>query len=318
MTKPSAPRLTEAPGAVQKAKTPTIRSGWFRKARLPYLMVLPAVLITLVLVVYPLVLSVVNSFRVDNILEPTSHQFVGLANYTHVLSDPAFQQAARNSLVYFLFGSAVIFVASLAIAMWLHNITHRWRALFLVFVMLPWAVPGVVTGLMWLFIYNPTTSGLLNVVLLDLHLIHHSILWLTHPGWNLILISVALVWQTLPLTSVIMLAGIESIPPELYEAAKVDGSRPWHAFSHITLPLIRPALAIAMVQAGVLTIGVFDQVYVLTGYDPSTKSSIIQTYLYAFQNLNLGQGISAAMIVTIGVTIVGVLYLRGIYREVSF
>lgn len=280
-------------------------------------MVAPAVVIIAGLVLYPLFLSLVTSLRVDNVLFPGVHRFIGLTNYQNVLSDPSFQLAVRNTAIYFLAGSFGVLTGSLIIAMWLHNLSLKWRGFFLTVVILPWAVPGVVTGLLWSFIYNPTT-GLLNAILLDLHVINHDIVWLNHPGLNLLLIVIALLWQILPLTSVILLAGLESIPPSIYEAARVDGCHPWHAFTHITLPLIRPALAIAMVQTAVLTIGVFDQVYVLTGYDPSTKSVIIQTYLYAFQNLNLGQGISAAMLVTLGITVVGFIYLRFLYREVSY
>ncbi|PSR32297.1 MAG: sugar ABC transporter permease [Sulfobacillus benefaciens] len=287
------------------------------KMMTPYLLVLPAMAVILGLVIYPLIFSVFSSLHVDNLLYPSIHTFVGWKNYQQVLSDPSFQIAVRNTGLYFIFATVGILLFGLTISSWLHSIPHRWRGLFLTIVILPWAVPGVVTGLLWSFIYNPT-SGILDGALTSLHIISHNIIWFNHTSVSLILITIALLWQIVPLASIILLAGLESIPPTIYEAATVDGCPPVRRFFRITLPLLRPSLAIVLVQTAVLSIGIFDQVYVLTGYDPSTKSAVIQTYLYAFQNLNFGQGISAALIITLGITVVGYLYLRLIYREVAY
>ncbi len=289
----------------------------FSQAVVPYLLVAPAVLLILGLVFYPLGFSVWSSFHVDDLLYQGLHTFVGFRNYQQVLSDPAFQLALRNTVVYYLLASLGVVIFGLTIAHWLNQLRVRWRAFFLTVVLLPWAVPGVVTGLLWSFIYNPT-SGLLNGVLKSVGLIRHDVVWFDHPGLALVLIAVALLWQIVPLSAIILLAGIRSIPPTLYEAARVDGAHSIAAFWRITVPLLRPALAIVMVQTAVSSIGIFDQVYVLTGYDPSTKSAIIQTYLYAFQNLNFGQGISAALLATLAITLVGYLYLRVVYREVTY
>lgn len=284
---------------------------------IPYLLITPAVVLIVGLVFYPLGFSVWSSFHVDDLLYQGVHTFVGLKNYQQVLSDPAFQLAVRNTVVYFLLASLGVVIFGLTIAHWLNRLGEGWRAFFLTVVLLPWAVQGVVTGLIWSFIYNPT-SGLLNGVLKGLGLIRYNVVWFNHPGLALVLIAVALLWQIVPLSAIILLAGLRSIPPSLYEAATVDGARSVATLWRITIPLLRPALAIVMVQTAVSSIGIFDQVYVLTGYDPSTKSTIIQTYLYAFQNLNFGQGISAALLITLAITLVGYLYLRLVYREVRY
>ncbi len=284
---------------------------------MPYLLVLPAILLIGALVIYPLLFSIFSSFHVDDLLYPALHKFVGFQNYINVVSDPSFQTAARNTVVYFIFTSLGVFLFGIVIALWLHNLPHKWRGVFLTVVIVPWAVPGVVTGLLWSFIYNPT-SGLLDGILKSLHFISQNIIWFNYPNLGLLLITLALLWQVLPLAAIILVAGLESIPATIYEAAKVDGCHLWQLFFHITLPLLRPSIAIVMVQTAVLSIGIFDQVYVLTGYDPNTKSAVIQTYLYAFQNLNFGQGISAALLVTLSITVVGYIYLRFIYREVSY
>jgi ABC-type sugar transport system permease subunit len=289
----------------------------WRKFFTPYLLVLPAVAVIFGLVIYPLMFSVFSSLHVDDLLYAGIHTYIGLKNYRQVLLDPSFQIAVRNTLVYFVLATIGVLIIGLTISSWLHSIDLKWRGLFLTIVILPWAVPGVVTGLLWSFIYNPT-SGILDGVLRSMHLISQNIVWFCHTSMSLVLITVALLWQIVPLSSVILLAGLESIPPTLYEAATVDGCSAVRRFFGITVPLLRPSLAIVLVQTAVLSIGIFDQVYVLTGYDPSTKSAVIQTYLYAFQNLNFGQGISAALLITLGITVIGYLYLRLIYREVAY
>lgn len=284
---------------------------------LPYFLVAPALAIIIGLVIYPLLRSVLSSFQVDDLLDPGVHTFVGLKNYIQVMTDPSFIGAARNTLIYFILASLGVLTLGLVMSLWLKGIQSKWRGFFLVLIVLPWAVPGVVTGLLWSFIYNPT-SGILDGLLRSLHVISHNIIWFNNKNLSLVLIVIALLWQITPLAVVVLLAGLESIPPALYEAAVVDGSSSWRKFFHITIPLLRPAIAIVMVQTTVLSIGIFDQVYVLTGYSPSTRSVVIQTYLYAFQNLNFGQGISAALLITLAITIIGYLYLRVVYREVSY
>lgn len=289
--------------------------GRFGRAAMPYWFVLPAVIFVAVLVLYPLVLSLYSSVHVDNLLLPGNHSFVGLANYTSILSDPSFVQSAGNTVVYFGFATVGALVFGVPMAFWFHSI-HRGRGFFLSLLMLPWAIPGTVTGLLWSFIYNPI-SGLLNALLSMLHLIPHYMVWLNGSSSSLLFISVSLLWQVLPLSVIIFLAGLESIPENLYESAAIDGGTGWQAMLRITIPLLRPSLAIGLVEAGVLGIGVFDQIYVLTGYAPATKSVIIQTYLYAFQDLNFGRGISAAMIVTAVTLLISIFYLRIVYREVT-
>jgi len=300
----------------EKAKEPRRARARFGRAALPYGYVVPAFLFLVLLVFYPLLLSLYSSVHTDNLLLPGEHAFVGLANYAAVLQDPAFLEAAGNTVVYFLFASVGALVLGVPMAFWFHAV-HRGRGFFLALLMLPWAIPGTVTGLLWSFIYNPV-SGLLNALLRTFHLIPHYMVWLNGSPSSRLFVGVSLIWQVLPLTVIIFLAGLESIPASLYEAAAVDGCTGWQAVRRITLPLLRPALAIGLVEAGVLGIGVFDQIYVLAGYAPATKSAVIQTYLYAFQNLNFGQGISAAMFVTVATLLVSVFYLRAVYREVSY
>ena len=201
-------------------------------------------------------------------------------------------------------------------AFWLHNVT-RFRGAALTVIVLPWAVPGIVTGALWSFIFNPV-NGLLNEVLRWAGVISHPEIWLEGRVSGIFFISLSLIWQITPIAAVIFLAGLESIPPEMYEEAAVEGASRFAIFRLITLPLLRPSLAIGLLQASVLAIGVFDQVVVLAGYAPGSISMVMQVYLYAFRDLNFGLGMAASMIVTLGTLLVSLVYIKGVYREVSY
>lgn len=306
-------------GPSPKQRTRTAARERKTGKRLPnkqaYLFVLPAVAIIAVLVIYPLVTSINDSFHKDYLDSP-SHAFVGAANYVHVFTDPAFHTAALNTLMYLGLATAGSLIIGMVMAVWLRGL-RRSRMLFLTILVLPWAVPGVVNGVLWSFIFNPT-NGLLNEVLLRLHLLHHPVIWLENPTSAIICISISLLWQISPICAVIFLAGMESIPPVLYEQASVDGSAGMRAFTHITVPLLRPALAIGLLNAGILGLSIFDQVYVLSGYAPASISAVIQVYLYAFQDFQFGIGIAASLVVTVFGLLLSLFYLKVVYREVAF
>ena len=302
----------ERPAADRPPPVPRRRQSSGRQA---YALIAPCLVVIAVLVLYPLVRSLWDSVHVDNAVV-ASHAFTGLKNYSTAAGDPDFQHATKNTLFYLAFVTVGCLLAGLGIAVWLHNL-RRVRALFLVIVVLPWAVPGTVTGILWSFIYSPT-GGLLNSVLQRLHLLHHDVVWLQGSWSGLAFVSLSLIWQTTPIVAVIFLAGLESIPREIYEQAQIDGAGVVRRFWTITLPLLRPSLAIGMLEASVIAISLFDQAYVLTGYSPNTRSVIQQIYLYAFRQFNFGLGIAGSVLVTAATLVVSVAYLKGLYREVSF
>jgi ABC-type sugar transport system permease subunit len=275
----------------------------------------PAFLIIAVLVLYPLGVSLWNSLHEDNALV-AGHQWTGGRNYSAVLHDPAFIQASMNTLGYLVIVTLGALLGGLGIAFWLHGL-RRFQAAALAVIVLPWAVPGIVSGALWSFIYDPV-NGLLNGVLRWLGVIHQPQIWLQGRLSGLLFISLALIWQVTPICAVIFLAGIESIPTDLYEEAAVEGASTIQRFRRITLPLLRPSLAIGLLQASVLAIGIFDQVVVLAGYAPGSISVVMQLYLYAFRNFNFGVGMAASMIVTAGTLLVSLVYIKGVYREVTY
>lgn len=298
---------------LRRAKTASTRRKSSRF--LPYWFIAPLMLMILILAVYPTTITLVQSFfRVDPLEPPTA--FIGLGNFTALFSNPAVLQGAVNTAIYVVIGVALSTALGLGIAVAFAK-PFPGRGWLLALVIVPWALPGVVEGVLWSWIYNPM-YGMLNYLLVVLHLTGHyvTLLGVRH-FLTIFLIEVVQVWQITPLGALLILAGLEAIPHELGEASWVDGARPGQSFWAITMPLLRPALTIAIVESLVSTINLFDQAYVLNGAAPLGSTVMLQTYYLAFQNLNFGQGYALSFAVTAFTIILSLIALRVIYRKVE-
>lgn len=281
-----------------------------------HLLMLPCLVMIAVLVLYPMTVSLFQGFHKYSLLDPTN-PWVGLANYRFVAQDPNFVRAAANTGEYLLAATAATLVIGLVMALWLHSL-HRGRGLALVLTVLPWAVPGTVTGIIWSFILNPTGTGLLNAVLMRAGVLDTPVVWLGHALPAVLLITLTLVWQTAPIAALIIFAALQSIPAELDEAARVDGAGPVQYFWSITMPLLRPGLAIALLNAGVTALGIYDQIYVLAGASPATQSVVGKIYTYSFRDFHFGFGIAASVYITLATALLSLFYLKVVYREVVY
>lgn len=301
------------------ANAPTIRpSGRRQKTdRLGWLLVAPASVLIVVLVLYPTAVSLFGSFQHYSLIDQ-DRSFVGLGNYLGVLTDSAYQRSAVTTAAYFLAISVGVLVIGLGMALWLQTVKGPARGIALAVIIIPWALPGTVSGLLWSFIFTPTASGLLNSTLTSLHLIPTEQVWLNMPTLGSIFIAMTVMWTGAPLGVVIFLAALEGIPRDLYEQSLIDGIRPHEQFWWITLPLLRPAMAIVLLNGATLAIGLFDQIYVLVGVDPSKMTIAGSMYLYAFRDFNFGLGFAAAVIAALVTTLIAVVYLKGIYQEIEF
>lgn len=294
-----------------------MRRQHVRRRWLGLLLVTPALAVIAILVIYPSVASIVGSFRRYQ-LTSQDHHFIGLNNYTTTLGNPSFRQTLLVTAEYFVVISIGVTVLGLVAALWIQSLRGWRRATALTIVVLPWAVPGSIAGLLWLFILNPTGSGLLNSILKSLHVISDYHVWLSEPVTSTIVIGLTVVWSATPLGVVILLAGLEGIPSDIYEQSAVDGATGVRRFVQITLPLLRPALAIVLLNGAVLAIGLFDQIFVLVGLDPTKITLTGQIYLYAFRDFNFGYAFALSVVATAITSFVSVLYLKTIYREVEY
>ncbi len=282
-------------------------------------LLLPALLIIAVVTLYPLVRSLWISLHAWNLTRPAEgHPFLGLANYRYILSDPNFWASMRVTVIFVV--AAVILEIALAIGIaLLLNRDFRGRTLVRGLALLPWAIPSVVNGIMWKWILNPS-YGALNGLLYSLHLIDEYIIWLGSPALALASVVWADIWKETPFIMLLILAALQTIPKELYEAARVDGANPFQSFFSITLPLIRPVLFVAVALRTIWALKSFDLIYTLTAGGPSSGTAVVgyYTYLKTFVSLQLGRGAAVSYIMTIVVLLLVVLYQRALYREVKY
>jgi multiple sugar transport system permease protein len=280
---------------------------------LPYILLSPLLVFIGALSFVPTADTTVEAFfRVMPLDPPT--RFIGLGNFRAIFANSAITTSWVNTAVYVVVGVALSVVLGAAIAVALKR-RFRMRGVILALVILPWALPAVVEAVIWNWIYNPT-FGVMNSTLHSAHVIGGYHLWLGLDRWlTILLIEIVQVWQITPLSVLIILAALQSIPLDLYEAAKVDGAGPVQSFRRISLPLIRPALAVCTVEALVLSLNIFDQVYVLNGIAPLGSSVMLQTYVTAFENLNFGGGYALSLLMTLATALLSVAALTLLYRR---
>jgi len=285
-----------------------------RSLALPYLLVLPVVALVGGLVVLPTIVTTIGAFRQDN---GTGAVSFGIRNFTSFFANSGTIQEINNTGLYVLFGVVLSTAFGLAIAVRLRN-AFRGRGLVLAIVLLPWAIPGVVEGIIWNWIYNPT-FGVVNSVLQSLGLTNGQTLLLGKDHLlTVFLIELSQVWQITPLSAIIILAGLQQVPRELTEAAQLDGCSPRRIMMRITLPLISTSVAIAAVQAVISSLNIFDQPYVLNGAAPLAAPVTLQTYFLAFQDLDFNGAYALALLSTAATLVISVILVRLVGRRVDY
>jgi multiple sugar transport system permease protein len=280
---------------------------------LPYILLSPLVVFIGALSFVPTLDTTVEAFfRVMPLDPPT--KFIGLGNFRALFDNPVITTSWVNTAVYVVVGVVLSVVLGTAMALALRQ-RFRFRGIVLALVILPWALPAVVEAVIWNWIYNPT-FGVMNSALHSAHLIGGYHVWLGLDRWlTVVLIEIVQVWQITPLSAVVILAALQAVPADLYEAARVDGAGPLQQFRRISLPLIRPALAVCTVEALVLSLNIFDQVYVLNGIAPLGSSVMLQTYVQTFENLNFGGGYALSLLITLATALLSVAALALFYRR---
>lgn len=282
---------------------PTSRRAlrWRPGELLGYGMVGPTVLTLLAITAFPLGYNLWNSFRDYNLYYPVAgNPFVGLKNYRDAFTQPGLVGALEHTVGYTVASVAVEIALGLGLALLL-NQRLRGRGIARALILLPWALPTVVAAIVWKTILQPQTGGL-DYVLGLLHLPGAHTTWLgvgTFASWASIL--VVDLWQSVPFVAIILLAGLQAIPHEIYEAAEVDGAKKWHVFTRITLPNLRPALLVVLVFRTLSAFMIFDLIYTLTNGAPGTSTQTVAYLDYNTLLINtdfgLGGAISIVMVV---------------------
>jgi trehalose/maltose transport system permease protein len=264
-------------------------------------------LVLLLVAAWPLARTVWFAFTDARLGDAGAAEFVGLVNFAYLLTDPSWWKAVWNTVLFTVVSVVCEAVLGLVIAMTL-NQAFPGRGLLRAAVLVPWAIPTVVSAKMWAWMFNDV-FGVVNHVLLGLGLIARPVAWLASPETALAAIIVVDVWKTTPFVALLLLAGLQTIPADVYEAAKIDGASRAQTFFRVTLPLLKPALLVALIFRTLDALRIFDLPYVMTGNNLETMTISV----YARQQLvdfqDVGYGSAAAALVFAIVALFTVVYV---------
>jgi len=273
-----------------------------------YWFILPALLTMLVLIAYPLLFGIYISAFDTNLLNKWN--FVGLRYYAEIFSDIDFLHKIGITLQY----TALVVAGNFAVGMLLAVLLSqqiKFRLLFRAILILPWLFPEVVVALLWKWMYN-ALYGLINHLLLSLHLIRAPIEWLDNQHFALYGVVIASIWKGYPLVMIMLLAGLQAISKDLYEAAEIDGCNKWQLFRHITVPGLMPVILVTLILETVWWFKHFTIVWLLTAGGPINATSVVSIDIYrtAFESFQFGRASAMAVIVFIICLLLSYLYRR--------
>jgi trehalose/maltose transport system permease protein len=285
-----------------------------RQRRLAWWLILPAVFVVFLVIGFPLIQVIVYSFmkiKLDGVTPPS---FVGLDNYLFIFSDPDFWHSVWVTLVFTFFSVTIESVLGLVVAL-VANSDFKGRTFLRVAVLIPWAIPTVVSSQIWRWMFNDI-YGVVNIILANLHIIPHKLAWLATPETALPVIIAVDVWKTTPFMSLLLLAGLQLIPGDLYEAASIDGATGVRKFFALTLPLVTPTLLVALIFRTLDSLRVFDIFYIMVGGQGNMETVAVynQQQLIAF--LDAGVGSATSLTILIFIMIFVVIYTR--FSKASF
>jgi multiple sugar transport system permease protein len=271
-----------------------LRTWWEQEHVFGYGLILPALVLLVCLVAYPFAMAVY--FSLSDYWVGSPGGFIGLANYRALLENETFRQTVRNSFVF----TGIALTLKAVLGVWLAVLLARnvpYKRLLRGAVLLPWVIPTALSTLGWWWMFDSLYS-VVNWTAICLHIIDPpGPNWLGQSAYAMAAVIVVNVWRGLPFFAITVLAGLVAIPREFYEAAEVDGANPWHRFWHVTLPLLKPVLAVVILFSTIFTFGDFNIVYVLTRGGPMNTTHLFATLAYqiGLNGGNLGQGAAISL-----------------------
>src|SRR5665647_23201 len=286
-----------------------------KQGRLAFWLLLPAGVAVFGVILYPIFRTLIISFFEVTSALATDTPFVGIDNYVHVLTSGSFWSSMGRTLYFTLVSTALELSFGLIVA-GLLNAKLRARWLFRAIVVIPWAIPTIVNAAMWKGIFN-AQYGALNALLTQIGIIPEYQAWLGEPTTALNMVILADVWKTTPLVAFFLLAGLTSIPTELYEAAKLDRASWPRIFRSVVLPMLVPSISIVLVLRTVEAFKVFDIIYAMTRGGPVNGTQTIAYYAYttAFSDQNFGVGSALSYIIVVVILALSAIYLRLLRRS---
>ncbi|MFO1070456.1 MAG: sugar ABC transporter permease [Geminicoccaceae bacterium] len=285
------------------------------RVRYAWIFLAPMLVVLLLVAAWPLGRTIWFGLTDANLSDLSAAQFIGIDNFIYLLQDPDWWTAFWNTVIFTVCSVTLETILGLGIALAI-NANMPGRGLMRTAVLIPWAIPTIVSAQMWAWMYNDV-FGVLNAMLIAVGIIDKPIAWTANPNTALLSVIIVDVWKTTPFMSLLFLAGLQMLPSECYEAAKVDGIHPVRVFWKVTLPLLKPAIMVAVIFRVLDAFRVFDVIYVLTGNNKSTMSMSVyaRQQLVDFQDVGYGSAAATMLFLIIAVFTVVYMTLGRVGRE---
>lgn len=282
----------------------------------PYLLLSPVILIMAGFVFYPILITFIYSLQRLNLTKPHEQRFIGLENYRAILASRDFWLAFSNSAFVLVL---VVFFSMLGgfIVGWMLSKKTKLSGLLIAFSIIPWALPGIVNGILWRFIFY-SGNGLANMILLKSHLVSEPYQWLSNRFVALFIIAFISSWRHIPFCSIVFLAAIQSIPKSTLEAARMDGASKLREIIHIVIPMISSSFKIVFATAVLHAVNVFDEIVALSGYRDLTKTLLVENYLTTFSFLDFGKGSALVYLIMIFSGMIGFLHIKTLSQKGAY
>ena len=269
----------------------------------------------MLVIVYPVSRALSLSFLHFKLNEPNDIRFIGFQNYLKGLKDPLFWISLKNSFVYVFFSVGLQFILGLALSLILvkGKLIHR---VIRTLILIPWVTPGVLGAFMWRWMFNGN-YGILNHFLTKLHIIDQNVPWLSDPNLALPCVILVTVWRGMPFFTVTLIAGLQSISPELHEASQMDGVTRWQELTKITIPIIMPIVVTTTLLRIIWTANYVDLIYLLTEGGPGYSSLVLPLFTYSSARIGLDYGYSSALAILLSIVLIGVVivYFRQVKKQ---
>jgi multiple sugar transport system permease protein len=293
---------TGAPAEAPPKGKPQLSEGARAERRLGFMLIAPAVIVMIAVTAYPVVYAIYLSLERYNLALPQAKKFIGFANYGAVLSSPYWWHALYVTVVITVFSVAITLVLGFLLAFVLHR-TIFGRGLVRTTSLIPYGIVTVAAAYSWQYAWTPGQGYLSSIF--------NNSAPLTNQFQAIVVIIIAEIWKTTPFMALLLLAGLSLVPEDLQSAGKVDGATAWQRFTKITLPLMKPAILVALLFRTLDSFRIFDNIYILTQGSNGTGSVSILGYDNLFNALNLGIGSTISILIFICVAIIAFLFIKG-------
>jgi trehalose/maltose transport system permease protein len=276
----------------------------------------PSLLVVVLVAIVPLLQTIYQSFTDARLASTRPVNFIGLRNYTDLLADGQFLNAIKVTVLFTILTVAFEFLLGMIVAL-VVNSNFKGRGPMRAAMLVPWAIPTVVSAQMWKWMYHDIYGVVNDLVVNKLHLVSSNVAWIADPATAIPAIAAVDIWKTTPFMALLLLAGLQVIPGDIYEAANVDGANAIQQFFRLTLPLLRPAIVVALIFRTLDSLRVFDVFFVMFGNRADTQTMAVydQQVITAFSDLGYGGAISVAIFVIIGIFVVGYVTFLKVERQ---